>query len=88
MNRDQFLSLVEKYIARDPEAAAQVADFVQIGIRKALSGANERAADMEIVVAVLAAKRYKGRDDIVKQKLLKHEGKTALDWAWLTNLQD
>jgi Arc/MetJ-type ribon-helix-helix transcriptional regulator len=34
---------------------------------------------------VLATKRYKGADAVVRDKLAKWEGKTALQWDWLTH---
>ena len=84
MNRDAFLAYVKSYIESDPEAAAYVAHHVQAGLRAALSKANERAADMEVALSVLAAKRYKGADALVKDKLSKWNGKTARCWDWLT----
>lgn len=85
MKRAQFLDYVRLYIEQDPEAAAYVADHAQAGLRAALSKAYERAADMEVALSVLATKRYKGADALVRQKLEKWEGKTALRWDWLTN---
>jgi hypothetical protein len=38
---------------------------------------------MEVALSVLAAKRYKGADEIVKGKLRKWHGKTSLKWDWL-----
>ena len=85
MRREQFLQMVKSYIEEDPEAAAYVADYVQAGLREKLSKAYERAADMEVALSALAAKRYKGADALVKQKLEKWQGKTALCWDWLTH---
>lgn len=85
MERQRFLAYVRNYIEQDPEAAAFVADHAQAGLRAALSKAYERAADMEVALSVLATKRYKGADDLVRQKLEKWEGKTALRWDWLTH---
>lgn len=81
--RAAFLEYVRRYIEQDPEAAAHVADNVQAGLRTALSKAYERAADMEVALAVLTAKRYKGAGDLVRQKLEKYQGQTALNWDWL-----
>lgn len=83
MERSIFLEGVRRYIERDPDAAAYVADFVQAGLRAKLNEAYERAADMEVALAVLATKRYKGADALVLSKLEKWEGKTALSWDWL-----
>lgn len=76
--------MVRSYIERDPEAAAHISDYVQEGLRAALHQARERAADMEVALAALAAKRYKGSNELLKQKLDKWEGKTALRWDWVT----
>lgn len=83
--RAAFLDGVRQYIQTDPEAAAHVSDFVQAGLRSALREANERAADMEVALSALAAKRFKGADALVRDKLGKWEGKTALRWDWLTH---
>ena len=85
MQREQFLHYVKSYIESDPEAAAFVADYVQQGLRERLNKAYERAADMEVALSVLASKRYKGADALVREKLAKWEGKTALCWDWLTH---
>jgi hypothetical protein len=85
MRREEFLYSVQKYIESDPEAAAHVANFVQAGLKKSLDESRERAADMEAALSVLAHKRYKGKDEIIKQKLSKWRGKTSLCWDWLTN---
>lgn len=87
MNREYeratFLNSVRQYVERDPEAAAYLSDYAQAGIRDALAKSNERAADMEVAVSVLAAKRYKNADAVLMDKLNKWEGKTALNWSWL-----
>ena len=85
MQREQFLQYVKSYIESDPEAAAYVADYVQQGLRERLNKAYERAVDMEVALSVLASKRYKGADALVREKLAKWEGKTALCWDWLTH---
>mgnify|MGYP000408551517 CR=1 FL=1 len=83
MSRDQFLQMVRTHIEADPEAAPHVAGYVQAGLNAALTQAYERAADMECALAALAAKRYKGADALVLDKLRKWQGKTALRWDWL-----
>lgn len=88
LERAQFLAYVRNYIEKDPEAAAHVADYVQEGIRAKLQQTMERAADMEVALSVLAAKRYKGADALVISKLKKWEGKTALLWDWLTKKEE
>lgn len=83
MSREEFLKLVQLYVESDPEVAAHVADFVQAGLSAALRKSNERAGDMEIVVSVLAARRFKDGDALVLSKLKKWEGQTSINWSWL-----
>ena len=84
-DRASFLNFVREYVEKDPEAAAHISDYAQAGLRAALNKAYERAADMEVALSVLAAKRYKGADAVVRDKLKKWEGKTALRWDWLSH---
>jgi len=81
--REVFLAGVMKYIEKDPEAAAYVADYVQAGLRTALKEANHRAADMEVALVTIASRKHKGSDQLIKSKLEKWSGKTSLNWDWL-----
>ena len=83
MNREQFLELVRSYVEHDPECAPMVTEFARQGVSAALDSANRRAADMETALAVALAKRYKNADDIIREKLSKWEGQTAMNWSWL-----
>ncbi len=85
LHRDDFLHLVSSYIKQDPEAAAHVADYVQAGLREALQESRERAADMEVIVATLVERKYKGADELVLSKLKKWQGKTSCEWGWLVD---
>ncbi len=85
--RKEFLQFIQNYITSDPEAAAYVAEYVQIGLRTALEQSNQRAADMETVIVALAAKRFEGADALVRERLVRWKGKTALDWDWLTDCE-
>lgn len=80
MQRDQFLSMVENHLRTDPEAAAYIPDYVARGLNASRREALERAADMEIVVALLLAKKYKTSDSQVLGKLRKWNGRSALQW--------
>lgn len=81
MKRDQFLSFVADYIRQDPEAAAYIAEAARQGVSAALSEANDRAADMETALAVALARRYKGADALIHDKLKKWDGRTSLNWS-------
>ena len=81
MDRNQFLRVVRDYTASDPEAAPYIAEAASAGIGDALREAAHRAADMETALAVALARRYKGADALIHDKLRKWEGKTALAWS-------
>ena len=81
--RYRFLLAVKAYVASDPEAAPLVAQAASDGVSEALREALQRAADMETALAVAMAKRYKGGDALIHDKLKKWQGKTALNWSSL-----
>ena len=76
----QFLAGVEDYIAKHPKVGAYVSDAVARGIEASRKQALERAADMEVALAVMIAKRYNGREQFVLDKLKKWNSKSALRW--------
>lgn len=80
MNREQFLEFVRSYVKSDPAAAAFIQTSVASGINDSRMEAMDRAADMEAALAVMIAKRYKGRETLVLDKLVKWNGKSALRW--------
>lgn len=79
-NDEGFLRQVREYVYNNPHVAAFVSDHVSQGLKAALQDSNERAADMEVAVAVLLAKRMKGKDGIVLEKLSRWNGRSALRW--------
>ena len=81
--RERFLQAVAEYIASDPEAAPLVVQAASRGLHEALYETSRRAADMETALAVALAKRHKGADALIHDKLKKWEGKTALNWSAL-----
>ena len=81
MNRQQFLALVADYVQQDPGAAPHVAEAASFGVSEALREANARAADMETALAVSLARKYKGAETLIHDKLTKWSGKTALNWS-------
>lgn len=83
-DNEKFLELVRRYVKEHPEVATRIAENVQAGIKAALDESNERAVMMESLVVMLAAKRFKGTDTILKEKLRSMKGKTCFAWDWLT----
>lgn len=61
-----FLQSVSNYIAKNPEAAAYVSDFVAKGLIQSQREILERAADMEVALSVSIAKRYNKRDELIR----------------------
>jgi len=84
MEREQFLAYIASYVEKDPESAAYIANYVQVGLRKALDEANQRAADMEIVASIMMyKKKWKGQDELVMSKINKWKNKASLNWDGL-----
>lgn len=79
--RKEFLDFVRKYVASDPEVAPFVTDHIRQGINDALQRANARAADMETALAIALSRRWKGSEQLIKDKLKEWDGKTALNWS-------
>lgn len=76
----QFLQYVKGYITDNPEVSAYVSDYVAAGIDASRRSALERAADMEVALSVMIAKRFNGRENLVLSKLKKWNGASALRW--------
>lgn len=75
-----FLQQVQNYVSSHPEVAAHIAVFVQAGIEASRGESLERAADMEVALAVAIAKRYNMRDELILSKLTKWQGRSAINW--------
>lgn len=78
--QQQFCELVAQRITVDPEIAGYLPQYISSGIRNALRQANERAADMEIALVAMSNARLKNGRDLMREKLTKWEGKTAINW--------
>ncbi len=78
-----FLDSVRAYVAENPDAAAYVTQFVADGLRESLSANVERAADMEVALAIALATRHKTVPEVIREKLAKWRGKTSLRWDWV-----
>lgn len=76
-----FLEYIKNYVTANPEVTPYVQEFVARGLTEALRETREMAADMEVALAVTMAKRYRGRDGIVVDKLQKWKDKSSLNWS-------
>lgn len=80
-DHSEFLDHVRNYVDKNPDVAAYVSDAVASGLSTALARSNERAADMEVVVAVLMARKNKTSNGVIFNKLSKWHNKSALNWT-------
>lgn len=79
----EFLSQVRAYVEAHPDVAPHVSDFVAEGLRAALDEATQRACDMEVALSVAVGRNHKRHGELIRQKLDKWKGRTALNWDWL-----
>lgn len=79
-DHENFLCEVENYVKNHPEVSAYVSDAVARGVACRLKEVSERAADMEVALAVMVAKRYNKREVLVLDKLKKWKDKSSLRW--------
>ena len=80
MTKDEFLIFVRDFVHENPEVAAYISDFVAAGLEASRKELLERAADMEVALAVALAKRYHHRETLILDKISKWNGKSALRW--------
>ena len=88
LTEDQFLAYVAQYIEENPLVAPRVTDFVTMGLKNALDKSLERAADMEVALAVSLERKNKFHGDLIREKLMKWKGKTSLCWENLLKEKD
>ena len=84
MKQSEFLQFVQEYVEQNPEVAAYIGDKVRDGLIKSLDMEKCRARDMEVALATSLMKG-RGREKIIKGKLLNWQNKTNLVWDWYTN---
>ncbi len=78
-----FLASVRAYVEAHPDVAPHVTEFVADGLRARLAQAVDRAADMEVALAMAVQRRTKNSDAVIRQKVEKWKGRTSLNWDWL-----
>lgn len=83
LEHQEFLTSVETYVKKHPDVAPLVTQATSLGLSMALTSLRQQLADFETAAAVLASVRYKDRDSVLRDKLLKWKGQTALRWDWL-----
>lgn len=84
MERAQFIHRVADVLTDNPELAGDVANAVSVGVSRALSKARRHAADMETVACMLAGRKSKNSDNLIRNKLKEMRGQTYFNWDWLT----
>ena len=87
--RAVFLADFEHYIAYDPDVVPFLFEYMQRGLTKALDESRTRATDMEVALAFSLSRDLKQKNNaLIKQKLEKWQGKSALDWRWFFEEKD
>jgi hypothetical protein len=85
----RFLQSIADYCELCPSIAPYVADAARDGMSRALSQANERAADLEAVLLALATKpKSAWAKEILLQRLEKWKGKLSLNWESFIRRED
>lgn len=84
MERAQFINRVAEVLTENPELAGDVAKAVSAGVSRALAKARRHAADMETVACMLASRKSKHSDNLIRNKLKEMRGQTYFNWDWLT----
>lgn len=77
-----MVRLVEAWVEADPESVADIVQATQRGLKSALDESRQKSADLESALLASVDKRWKGKDQFVRQQLDKWEGKTSFDWGW------
>lgn len=76
----EFLNYVTNYVAANPDVAPLITQPIIDGVVESRKQILERAADMEIALAVAIAQRYTQRDNLILSKLKKWSGRSAVRW--------
>lgn len=77
----QFLDYVGAYVKDHPEVAAHVATAAQAGLTAAIMAARQRAADMEMALALaIDGAKNPVRASMIRDTLYRWHGKTSLRW--------
>ena len=85
----EFLSTVRTMCAENPKMLSMIIQAATDGIEEQIAIANERAADFEVIAALMKSNMNEKRispetkayyNDTVCKKLEKWQGKTALNW--------
>ena len=80
--KEMFLASARSFAEHDPESIPLLIQVLTSGLQKAISQEREKSADMEIIASVLLMRKFKNRDELIKNKLKKWEGKCSLRWDW------
>lgn len=80
----EFLWRVQEYVKANPEIAARVTEATNHGLSSALSELQEKACDMETLALICIERKFKGRDELVKSKLMKWKDRLCFVWPQLS----
>ena len=82
MNQEDlmFLYQIKEYVKKRPEIAAHIGDYAGEGLREFAHNQRCFALDMETIALAAASKKYKGRAELILQKLEKQKCNLGFDW--------
>lgn len=83
-----FLQNVELYVKENPKVASYVAEYSSKGLERAITELTQAKADMEIIAMLCLAKRYDGREELIKSKLLASAKHHSMNWEWYLKAKD
>lgn len=75
-----FLHGVSQYVEQHPSVAAYVSDAVSSGLAAAQATALERAADMEVALALSLGRNSVESRRVILNKLEKWKGRSSIPW--------
>lgn len=67
---NQFLSMVEEYVYRNPDVSPHVSQYAAYGLERKLNAAREQTGNLETALcAALAKRRWKGIDKLIIDRI-------------------
>jgi hypothetical protein len=90
MNQEDlmFLHSIKEYVKKRPEVAAHIGDYAGEGLREFAHDQRCFAIDMETCALAAITKKYKGRAEIILQKIKKQKHNLGFDWENIIPLID
>lgn len=78
----RFLAAIEIYVSKHPHVAAYVAQYAANGAAVAFTELNSVKADIEACLLAALKLKWKGSEQMVKDKLKRHADRLSFNWSW------